>query len=542
MKFLESCRLLISTLSPVHIGCGEDYEPTNYVIDNGTLYEFEPDAAMQALSANDRKQLLKIVRDPGNKRMLQEVQAFFYSHRKNLMENAKRKVPAVPKLAEFYQSRVGKTVQIEGDGSQLVNKLAIARTYFNPINSTPVIPGSSLKGAIRTALLDEINRARPLQGQEKNLTLQQRLFQYQSFENDPMRLVQLTDAALQESGTASSELRFAVNRRRKAPKSNDDLQYSLAQKGDLYQLLECVPASRFRAFTGQLTVQEINSISDRCNVLPAIELRWSIQQIAQACNRFYRPQLESELAAMQERGYLDQNWTAMIKHLLNSEVGQKLDQNQIFLLRTGRHSGAESVTLNGVRSIKILLGKDSETGKMRSENRISATSWWLAANDTDAKIGMLPFGWLLVELQPIFEPSSDWPEARLILNRLKLQVGHPIGSKHQQIEITRQLQAQEQARQLAVATKAMLSAEQKAIAELREWFMADRKSKQLKPKGRVDGTLNRLLREAGSWPWQERQDLAALAEEISSQKSLSGDGKAQAERQSRIQQLRHGES
>ena len=45
MKFLESCRLLISTLSPVHIGCGEDYDPTNYVIENHTLYEFEPGAA-----------------------------------------------------------------------------------------------------------------------------------------------------------------------------------------------------------------------------------------------------------------------------------------------------------------------------------------------------------------------------------------------------------------------------------------------------------------------------------------------------------------
>lgn len=536
MKFLQSCRLLISTLSPVHVGCGEDYEPTNYVIDNGTLYEFEPGAAMKAFTAKDREQLLKIVRDPGNKRMLQEVQAFFYGHRKTLMKTAKRQVPVVPKLAEFYESRVGKAVQIEGDGSQLVNKLAVLRTFFNPINGAPILPGSSLKGAIRTALLDEINRARPLQGQEKNLTLQQRLFQYQSFENDPMRLVQLTDAALQEGVAVSSELRFAVNRRRKAPKSNDDSQQSLAQKGGLYQLLECVSASRFRAFAGQLTVQEINAVSDRRNEFPAAELRWSIEQIAQACNRFYRPQLESELAAMQECGYLDQSWAAMIKHLLNSDVGQKLDQNQIFLLRTGRHSGAESVTLNGVRSIKIMRGKDQSP-----EYRSQTTTWWLAANDTDAKSGMLPFGWLLVELQPIFEPSSDWPEVRAMLNRLKTEVSQQIDGKRQQIEITRQLQAQEQVRQQAVAAKAMLSVEQKAIVELREWLMVDRKTKQLKPKGRVDGTLNRLLREATSWPLKERQDLAALAEEIIGQKSLSGNGKAQAERQARIQQLRHGE-
>lgn len=92
--------------------------------------------------------------------MLQEVQAFFYQRRQALITVAKRRVPAVPKLVEFYQDRVGQTVQTEGDGSQLVNKLAIGRTFFNPVNGAPILPGSSLKGAIRTALLDGINQSK----------------------------------------------------------------------------------------------------------------------------------------------------------------------------------------------------------------------------------------------------------------------------------------------------------------------------------------------------------------------------------------------
>lgn len=32
--FLTSYRLAITPLSPIHIGCGEDYVPTNYVIDD----------------------------------------------------------------------------------------------------------------------------------------------------------------------------------------------------------------------------------------------------------------------------------------------------------------------------------------------------------------------------------------------------------------------------------------------------------------------------------------------------------------------------
>jgi CRISPR-associated protein Csm5 len=73
MNFLESRRLLVSTLSPVHVGCGEDYDPTRYVIEDDTLYEFEPGAALAALTDQDRDQLLKIVSSPANDRMLQQV-------------------------------------------------------------------------------------------------------------------------------------------------------------------------------------------------------------------------------------------------------------------------------------------------------------------------------------------------------------------------------------------------------------------------------------------------------------------------------------
>ena len=191
MTFLESCRLLISTLSPVHIGCGEDYDPTNYVIDNNTLYEFNPSTVMTVLKAQDREQLLKIVSGNANDRMLQDIQQFFYQRRQSLIPTAMRRVPVGSALAAFYQKRVGQTVQVEGDNSRLVNKLEIERAFFNPINGEPILPGSSLKGSVRTALLDGINNGKPLQGAEKSLVLQQRLFRYDRFEQDPMRLVQL---------------------------------------------------------------------------------------------------------------------------------------------------------------------------------------------------------------------------------------------------------------------------------------------------------------------------------------------------------------
>jgi CRISPR-associated protein Csm5 len=541
MNFLESRRLVISTLSPVHVGCGEDYDPTRYVIEDDTLYEFQPSAALAVLTAQDRDQLLKIVSSPANDRMLLQVQAFFYHRRQTLIPTASRRVPVGPKMVAFYQKRVGKTVQVEGDGSQLLNRLEIERTFFNPANGVPVLPGSSLKGAMRTALLDAINAGQPLPGQENNLAMQQRLFQYREFEQDPMRLVQLADALFQDGEGVGSELRFAVNRRRKPPKPSEHSAQSQAEQRGLYQLLECVPAARFRAFAGRLTVQRLEGITGGRNRLPVVDLRWNVSEIAAACNRFYRPQLEAELKQMQERGYLDGNWVALLGRLLSGPVGERLNRNEAFLLRVGRHSGAESVTLNGVRNIKILLGKDVETGKQRFEYRATGTSWWLAAGDVQDRVGMLPFGWLLVELHPAESEPPAWLETREILTGISTEYSAWIERERQRTrqrtETEARRKADEQEARQQAAAEAALSLEQKASAELRRWFDEDRAARRKEPGGRLANRLNELLKEGLSWPAAEREDLAKLAEAIYGYLDW-GSGKKKQERKARIQQLR----
>jgi CRISPR-associated protein Csm5 len=541
MNFLESRRLLISTLSPVHVGCGEDYDPTRYVIEDDTLYEFQPSAALAALTAQDRDQLLKIVSSPANDRMLQQVQAFFYYRRQALIPTASRRVPVGPKMVAFYQKRVGKTVQVEGDGSQLLNRLEIERTFYNPANGVPVLPGSSLKGAMRTALLDGINDGKPLSDQEKSLALQQRLFRYDRFEQDPMRLVQLADALFQDGEGVGSELRFAVNRRRKPPKPGERSAQSQAEQRGLYQLLECVPAARFRAFAGRLTVQRLEGVTDSRIRLPAADLRWNVSDIAAACNRFYRPQLEAELNQMQERGYLDANWVVLLGRLLDGPVGERLNRNEAFLLRVGRHGGAEAVTLNGVRNIKILLDKDVETGKQRFEYRATGTSWWLAAGDIQDRAGMLPFGWLLVELPPAEPEPADWPATREILTGIPTDYSawteRERQRTRQRAETEARRKTEEQARQVAAAAEATLSPEQKAIAELRRWFDEERAAKRKEPGGRLANRLNELLKEGLPWPAAEREDLAKLAEAIYGYLDW-GSGKKKQERKTKIQQLR----
>lgn len=59
-SFLDSYDLTISTLSPVHVGCGEDYEPTNYVMQDDCLYHFDLTAAVNVFDERDVAELNNI--------------------------------------------------------------------------------------------------------------------------------------------------------------------------------------------------------------------------------------------------------------------------------------------------------------------------------------------------------------------------------------------------------------------------------------------------------------------------------------------------
>ncbi|MEZ5537178.1 MAG: type III-A CRISPR-associated RAMP protein Csm5 [Thiolinea sp.] len=402
MNFLSSHRLHITPLSPVHIGCNETYEPTNYVIDGDALYEFNADNAIASLPKAAQEQLLKIVSGKPNEEMLKQVQAFFHQHREVLMAQAEHYFPVGEGVAELYDKRIGKTAQHESRGKQVINKLEIERSSYNLMDRKPMFPGSSIKGAIRTALLDEVNDGNPLSQEirgkkpfQQNQALQESLFEGR-FATDPMRLVSVGDARWSaEDAAPGNEIRFAVNRQRK-PKEGQRLQQSMAEEKGLYQILECVSSLQPRCLTTTLNLHKPQVLSNRqTDKLPKSELQWSARDIAAACNRFYQKLLMREVEAMRKQNYLDGDWLTVMGQLLSAEMLQKLERNEAFLLRVGRHSGAEAVTLEGVRNGQIRIKSSKKGGDKFMD---APQTWWLAASDTDSKGSMMPFGWVLIEI------------------------------------------------------------------------------------------------------------------------------------------------
>lgn len=509
---MQNWRLAITPLSPVHLGTGQDYQPTAYVIDGGALYEFDSLSALEALPAGERKRLGMLLDGRPNPAMLRQVQAFFHMNRELLIATSRHQVKVNASVEAFYKERVGKVVQQQRNGDDAQNKLEIERTAWSSGTSQAIIPGSGLKGAIRTALLDVENKNSPLlqvessksekKRKEKNIELQHRLFKYETgyFEKDPMRMIRLADAALTSSNEFATEVHFALNRKKHVVKKNGALVESQAEQKGLYQLLECLPAFTVRTFEGSLSIQDTGNVKSQ----HWPKRQFSLPEIAIACNHFYRGHLDRELETLRRMGFLELQWAERLEALLAGPVGKAVAENRAFLLRVGRHSGAESVTLNGVRSIKIMRGRDNEPEYLNE-----AKTLWLAGNEHQARRNLLPFGWVLVE--SYIDPSelSQWPEPNADTSIQKWRTGvrerqeslHARLKNERHREIQRQREAEAVAREAAEkrARLAAMSDEERQIEALRVVFKRERASGQPNPSGPLANERINLLRSALDW-------------------------------------------
>ncbi|BBL34613.1 hypothetical protein Nstercoris_00852 [Nitrosomonas stercoris] len=360
--------LRISTLSPIHIGCDEVFEPTNFVIDGGLLHVLDPADVAAELDEKEKQQLMQLAdsREP-----IGSIQHFFKERRSRLAQIASQWVDVAPDIAREYEEKSGKPQQRSSDGRTVYNLFPMARTAFNSLDGVPYLPGSSLKGAIRTAWLNYQNKGKSLlEKRESSTQLQQRLLGYQvgKFENDPFRSVALADAHVPDDRMAPpTRIVYAVSKKKKPSERGSS--------PELKVFLETVRETMADAFSGELRLTG--------------KISW--QSLCDACNTFYRPQLESELDHEQFRTLFDPQWRILIKQLLAGELGELMKAQQGFLLRVGKHSGAESLTLEGIRSIKIKTpnGKPDQYRSTTTEKRFAST--------TRAAIShLLPFGWIWV--------------------------------------------------------------------------------------------------------------------------------------------------
>jgi len=406
MRFLETYNLSISTLSPVHVGCGEDYEPTNYVIDGEILYAFDPVRLLAELKPAQREELTRALdeRDP-----MLAMQRFFYRHKAAAKTIAKHSAPVAPAAARFYDVRIGRVANQEQGGARVINRLEIARTAFNPTTGLPILPGSSLKGAMRTAVLEALrqprNRRFPLSDQDASRssaasraanTMENELMGG-GFQEDPMRLIKLSDAEfLPGSYKAKNGKGEEITIERKAramlfQANRKKRPNQFESRAGIETLVECIPHSQPRAFTASLNIERK---ARQGQGTPTTQLDWAA--LAKACNNFYLARLDEELKIIEVNKFASESWIKNARGRLapGGIWGKAIAEGKGCMLRVGRHSGAESVTVDAPRKIKI-LGARNQSPSWKDH----ATTLWLASNEPAAETGMWPFGWVFVQLR-----------------------------------------------------------------------------------------------------------------------------------------------
>ena len=384
MNFLETCNLSITTLSPIHIGCGDDYDPTNYVIDGNRLYTFDPVLLLRELPMKAQEEFARIVEGRDS---LRAIQSFFYRYKQSALKVGRLNANVAETVQVFYDSRIGQVAQRE-PGGNVLSKLEIARTAFNPISGQPTLPGSSIKGAIRPAVMESL---RQRQGFRKSRDMESEILGG-SFSTDPFRFLKISDGTfrpkiarkIQDGSVQHVERRprvcLQVNRKKRPN------QYEA--RGNVHTLLECIPANTPQAFAARWVVEQK---AGRGGQVPGLQL--DFETVALACNRFYGERLQAEINLHSYTG----KWAAGMGKAMGPDgfLKKMADEGQGFLLRVGRHSGAESVTVNAPRSIKIMKARGQSP-----EYAEEATTLWLAADRKDQMDNLQPFGWVFVHRIP----------------------------------------------------------------------------------------------------------------------------------------------
>lgn len=397
--FLKTHKLALTPLSPIHIGCGEDFEPTNYVIEDSVLYGFDPSRA--ALTDLQKGKLL----DAANKAALLAIQRFFRDNASTFKPHADVLIPVSAGVAQQYEQRIGRAANIETGGNAVVNNLAIERASHTGARRLPYIPGSSFKGCLRTAMLDAINQGRVATQDDKDrrggvdtTRFEKRLLKG-DFATSPLRLLKPSDLMPASHEGPARRVLYAVNlKKRQVIKDGREMQPK-----DIAARKECILHAQYRAFTGEAVLQSLKGLGNAKETPDPAMQPADLRQIAQQCNVYHLARFQGEMQVLDQRGFVDPAWKSAVERLLAGPLKKRLEEGDAFLVRLGRYGGAESKTLSGdgVASIKIMGGK----GQPPTFQSATKTVWLAAEHENDQK-GLLPFGWALVEINP----QADVPE------------------------------------------------------------------------------------------------------------------------------------
>lgn len=340
----ERYKIKIEPLTAVHIGTGEKCTPLDYKITSkigntdlkkNMYLKFSSDKILNRLIESKNQEKVKQFDVASVKGNMKELQSFF---QENLTDFSDIDYPCeiTSDFLKIYQKNREK--------DPLDNALEVWQIYRPEGKKTPVIPGSSIKGAIRTAVLNSIlynisdenyNDLKEKFSEEKNKknfdsVLQKELLgKYSDAKNDPFRSIRFSDCTFpaKDSQIVVSLSNITVDKRAQSFASNEMMILAEAIKG------------RFMEST--LSTDGLVEINSDLFSKKQTSYNITMKDIIKSCNEFFSIQFDNEYDKFYANSYDD---SCNFINKLKKEIDSICKTENSFVVRLGRWSQVEFVT------------------------------------------------------------------------------------------------------------------------------------------------------------------------------------------------------
>ena len=364
----------VDVLTPVAIGSGQILDPMSY-----TLCKEEKDYALHLVDVEEW--LLDNADDAGLSHMLESNQ--FLQIRKRIHQDLEkpevRQSYSVAKRLTGNANLYGKFVEEMNKGNQSQNQLQIASGLRNPLTNRLILAGSSIKGAIRTAVLDYLDhkyelRLKQIEERQLQRTIDDQLGKISDHAFKSLRVQDCEMLQEQSCLVSAEEKRLNDNNRPGTPKAPTEAISQTRSGSTLHRCPVTTLTLGFNAdSSGALTIEAKDKIRNK------EVLNWT--KLCEIVTSFYRKRFREEFDKFYRKSHLQTTGSLL------EPTRQKIENlpEGSMLLRVGHYSHSECLTIrNGSPRGKNINGRVVGPGTTRT----------LAD-------GVWPFGWI------ILSPSNE---------------------------------------------------------------------------------------------------------------------------------------
>jgi len=296
--------LTLEMLSPVHVGTGDEIDPTEYVV-----REVRGNRGCFELLALDLPRLLSSLTPP-------ERAKFDAAVRDKSVTLVRRFIAEHPRCSQYVRWSARAKEDLHTLYQKSLNsgtaQLAVHPMTRDAVNGRPYIPGSTIKGALRTAWV--ARKAAALAPGEvprdpQDTTFEPRVLGYLDHSTgrprvelraDPFRALRISDAPLCDDDT-NIITRVSIFKPDRSAGAPDPAGIQMFYDVTFRDLKDSEPITAVGTLTIDDRLARTRARSDRWNFDHCVAAGFSAEELLDACHAFYAERLRQEFAKFHDR-------------------------------------------------------------------------------------------------------------------------------------------------------------------------------------------------------------------------------------------------